>query len=155
MARDHNGQFVTINAIDRFLSKIYYHPSGCWEWTGWKNKDGYGMFDVTSNTKRLAHRYSYSIFLQDLQSAITLDHSCKNIRCVNPLHLEPMSAKENGLKGNTLQGINKRKTHCIRGHAFSSTNTLTHYKNKRVCRECRHIYWQKYQKSKQNAYPVL
>ena len=68
---------------------------------------------------------------------MTIDHLCRNRRCVNPEHLEPVSRGENVLRGDGHSARNARKTHCIRGHEFTVENSYyaPNGKGKR-CREC-------------------
>jgi hypothetical protein len=65
-----------------------------------------------------------------------LDHLCRNRACINPEHLEPVTAKENILRGESFSAKNARKTHCIHGHELSGDN-LRILKHGRVCLECR------------------
>ncbi len=69
---------------------------------------------------------------------MTLDHLCRNKACVNPEHLEPVTQKENVLRGVGPTAINAKKTHCIRGHEFNEQNTIFHPRtNYRTCRVCK------------------
>lgn len=56
--------------------------------------------------------------------------------CVNPDHLECVTNRINTLRGNTVTGINYRKTHCPRGHEYNEQNT-ERYLTRRKCRICR------------------
>lgn len=60
----------------------------------------------------------------------------KNVRaCVNPDHLEPVTAWENQRRGGTFVVVNKAKTHCPQGHAYDEENTRW-YEGRRYCRAC-------------------
>jgi hypothetical protein len=79
----------------RFLAKVATGEDGCWIWQGAKNDSkGYGRVGA-GGRRFLAHRYSYHLLVGDLAPGLTLDHTCKNTRCVNPDHLEPVSISEN------------------------------------------------------------
>ena len=111
--------------------------SGCWIWTGAINEKGYGKslskLGLT-NTQRV-HRIIYELLIGPIQ-AETLDHTCRVRCCVNPKHLEPMSNKENCLRGESEPAKNSRKTHCKRGHPFSPENTYLHRNQGRNCKTC-------------------
>lgn len=107
--------------------------TGCWVWTGAKQKDGYGT--ISDNGRRPAHRVSYERFVGPLIKGLTIDHLCRNRLCVNPDHLEQVTFKENVLRGVGPTAVNARKTHCIRGHELTKENILPNAKG-RVCRQC-------------------
>lgn len=125
----------------------------CWVWTGWKEKLGYGRFDVGERpaengkrrrTRALAYRWGYETFVGPVDSGLELDHLCRNPACVNfESHLEPVTHRENMLRGETLGARNAAKTHCLRGHEFSLENTKPLRGGGRECRACRRIHDQK------------
>jgi hypothetical protein len=78
-----------------FWSKTKHTASGCIEWTGSKNDQGYGMvFKFMGQKQVRAHRISYRIANGSWPSDYVL-HSCDNPSCVNPDHLRNGSHKEN------------------------------------------------------------
>lgn len=52
-----------------------------------------------------------------------LDHLCKIRNCVNPMHLEQVSHKENVRRGEGWGGINKKKHNCPQGHPYDMFET--------------------------------
>lgn len=92
------------SVIDRFWSKVHKDSvSGCWIWTGAKDKGGYGQIKIDGKTVK-AHRLSYENFKGSISEGMQLDHWLRNSpetrdlcsrACVNPDHLEVVTNKEN------------------------------------------------------------
>ena len=120
---------LTQEQLDRFMSFVKKENS-CWNWTGNKDKDGYGIFTFLRKNRR-AHRVSYWAFNGDKPDKMTVHHKCKNTSCVNPEHLELMTVKENNLESNNVGAINARKTHCPNGHKYDRK-----YGGQRYCSIC-------------------
>lgn len=132
-----------------FVRKSSY----CWEWTGYKTPNGYGMFG-----KRYAHRLAYELLVGPIGDGLTLDHLCRFRDCVNPAHLEPLSMRDNILRGTAPTAENAAKTHCVRGHAFDKANSIVRKDRPgtRECRQCRRdqqriAMREKYRKEHPNA----
>lgn len=143
---------------DRFFKKIKIDPdTGCWNWLSSTIKNGYGTFGI-GGKPFLAHRVSYHLAGKELDPFKVLDHRCKNRICVNPKHLNQVSRKENNTENSAGMGaLNKYKTHCNNGHAFTKENTtnkvyVTKRDNKkhkvRVCKICKANTDAKYYKNK-------
>lgn len=129
---------------ERFFVKVNAHGV-CWEWTAFRNPEGYGMFGGGGDGGRthLAHRWSYAYLVGEIPEGLTLDHLCRNRACVNPDHLEPVTHAENCRRG----GLRK---YCKRGHVFAD-DFYVDGNGKRHCRPCakardRERYQQKKQK---------
>ena len=127
-----------INVIKKLQDRILLHSmpepnTGCWLWLGDSVKGGYGrVFD--GKRKVLSHRMSYEVFVSPIPDGLTIDHKCKVTCCCNPNHLEPVTMKENTMRGNSFSKVNALKTHCQNGHEYTNENTYLYKKNKR--REC-------------------
>lgn len=123
-------------AISRFWAKV--DKSGeCWLWRGHTSVGGYGDFAVWKNRHYGAHRLAYELLVGPIPDGLHIDHLCRVRNCVNPAHLEPVTCKENLLRGQTFQAANARKTHCIHGHPFDDSNTYWRPAGGRGCRTCR------------------
>lgn len=113
--------------------------TGCWKWTGTILNCGYGQIQI-HKAKYVAHRLSYELFISPIPKGLQIDHLCRNRRCVNPAHLEPVTCQENLLRGNTWAARNAAKTHCINGHEFTAENIYFSPEGWRYCRRCR-LQW--------------
>ena len=122
-----------------FLSKVAVDPdTGCWNWRGSKGgfKRGYGIFSFRGRVV-LAHRFSYRVRRGAIPFETPhLDHLCRNPGCANPDHLEPVTNKENALRGVSFSAVNAKKTRCPAGHEFTPENTIIDH-GRRRCRLCR------------------
>ena len=116
----------------------------CWLWAGGIHANGYGYWWDAENKKLLtAHRVVYEALVGNIPKGITLDHLCQNTNCVNPAHLEPVTLKENILRGRGLAARNARKLFCNKGHKLSGENLKIEY-GRRRCRECKRAQFRKY-----------
>jgi hypothetical protein len=136
----HRNKRKTVPAEDRFWLKV----SGgsveeCWIWTGGNVSPlGYATFRATSRGRSVpTHRFAYEHLRAEIPYGLELDHLCRDPRCVNPWHLEPVTHKVNMLRSNAPTGINARKTHCLNGHEFSAANTRIRPDGHRSCRACK------------------
>ncbi|MDO8391055.1 MAG: HNH endonuclease signature motif containing protein [Actinomycetota bacterium] len=77
-------------------------PGGCWLWLGGVDRHGYGKFELPSRTVK-AHRFSYELHVGSIPPGLVIDHvrewGCRHRSCVNPDHLEPVTVRENTVRG--------------------------------------------------------
>lgn len=135
-----------------FWDKVSPEPnSGCWLWTAAMHRNGYGKIGYLGRT-RTTHRLAYEELIGPIPDKLQLDHLCRVRCCVNPNHMEPVTAQTNILRGNCPKIVAQRnlsKTHCVRGHEFTAANTRR-YGTSRNCRLCACIHTKKY-RQKGNA----
>lgn len=129
---------------ERFLAKIKADHSGCWLFTGYVMKNGYGTIGLGSRSegKAFAHRVAYELFVGPIPDGYVIDHLCRVRRCVNPEHLEAVTISTNLRRG----AQSALRTHCPKGHSFDGTNRAINKQGHRFCRECsrvnaRDYYW--------------
>ena len=122
---------VLVGASDAERIRAYSRldeASGCWLWTR-SIYQGYGRVR-SGGTWKPAHRVSYEAFLGPIPDGLHIDHLCRNPRCVNPNHLEPVTQAENTRRHFALQ------VSCANGHAYDGQNTGRTRRGWRYCRAC-------------------
>lgn len=76
---------MTGNSTAEILARATMQPSGCWEWTGARDRAGYGLIWI-SNQRIPAHRWAAALVYGPNDDLFVLHH-CDNPPCVNPAHL--------------------------------------------------------------------
>lgn len=120
-------------AIQNFVGHISLEENGCWNWIGADNCK-YGIFTIDGKNV-LAHRWAYEFHKGPIPKGLEIDHLCRNKFCVNPEHLEAVTAKENVRRAEKHR-IRKKLTHCRKGHELTPDNISMSGKW-RTCKLCR------------------
>lgn len=126
----------------RFWSKVS-KGDGCWEWTGYRLKNGYGQFRPGPGQRTKAHRYSYELAYGPISDGMFICHHCDNPPCVRPDHLFVGTPADNShdrdIKGRGIRGrkLSPRLV-CAKGHPLDEQNTYVDPRGRRTCRTCRH-----------------
>ena len=111
----------------------------CWTWRRSLDPEGYGQTNRRSQHVK-AHRRAWEALVGPIPDGIHLDHLCRNRACVRPAHLDPVTCRENVLRGIGPSARNARKTHCASGHPFSGSNLRIISRGKRECVICRRVW---------------
>lgn len=75
------------------LSEKIVENNSCWEWSGCRNRDGYGSMGSGSINNRtgprteLVHRVVYRLCVGPISPSEEVCHTCDNPSCCNPSHL--------------------------------------------------------------------
>lgn len=135
--RGPRGPYNTGPAEVRFVARLHepLTTSDCWIWTGRPNSKGYGTFNPGGGAKAYAHRWAYERLVAPIPAGLQLDHLCRVPMCVNPGHLEPVTAAEN------MRRMAATHLACPRGHPYDDANTYfrraTEFgRTGRMCRAC-------------------
>lgn len=113
----------------------------CWLWTGYRMKDRYGnkVYGLAKlrGKPTYVHKIIYLGLVGDIPKGLELDHTCRNVACVNSEHLEPVTHAENVKRGKA--GLfHTVKQFCPQGHEYTEDNIYyDKHKNGNRHRKCR------------------
>ena len=84
---------------ERLLANIHQpeNDQACWCWAGKRDRWGYGRLNLWKNGRtdtRMAHIEMLRQF-EPIDTALEVDHVCRNPTCINPDHLEQVTPSEN------------------------------------------------------------
>lgn len=118
--------------------------TGCWIWTGKATAKGYGMVKRERSRQHvMVYRLSYELLVGPISDGLVIDHLCRNPRCLNPTHLEPVTQAENLRRGTNQTNDQRVRTHCPLGHPLAGDNLYLQVRNgstHRSCVTCRRDY---------------
>jgi hypothetical protein len=129
-----------MTTLERLRAKIT-QVGDCWEWGGFVRDDGYGLLSVKDKT-RYAHRLMYEESKGKIPEGLTIDHLCRNRKCINPEHLEAVIIQENIARA---KGYRYRKDTCRRGRSLLEPGGTT---KKGLCRICQNRLNYEYRRRK-------
>lgn len=117
------------------LERVKIDPaSKCWIWQTAKDAKGYGRV-VLHGERFYAHRSAYETFVGPIPEGLQIDHLCRRPSCVNPAHLEPVTAEENIRRG-LLGDLKGKKLYCKNGHLMLPQNYSLKRTPTGVARRC-------------------
>ena len=131
------------------MSQTNINTNDCWVYAGRLNDDGYAIYPHRVNgsvfNERL-HRVTFEKYIGKIPNGLVIDHLCRVRCCINPIHLEPVTSRENIIRGHSSRN-EKLRNCCFQGHEYTSQNTTIRKRlkpsgntiNERVCRKCANI----------------
>jgi hypothetical protein len=125
--------------VEALLGQPLRPSDGCWEWTGARNRLGYGQVYV--QRKQWAGNPARYLFLK-LRGPLPRGHvvvqTCGNRLCCRPAHLEAITRAEWIRRGRSPMGEQARRSTCIRGHPLTvgDANVYVRADGSRHCRAC-------------------
>lgn len=124
----------------RLLVHRHVTETGCWEWTGARNKQGYGRVTWQGETVGVHRLVGHLVHGMDLRGRHqAARHRCDNPPCFNPQHLLPGSYSDNvrdAIERGRARGFGVPQEACPKGHELSGGNVKPDYRGRRRCREC-------------------
>lgn len=152
VTEDWNRVDIPDRVKERAATKVVRSSGGCWISTYSVASHGYAQIGWQNGGERhvvLAHRASWERVNGRVPSGMTIDHLCRERRCVNPAHLRLLDNFENARR---THGMDWQLGECPNGHPNSMLADDLHRKdkqgNKRVgkrCRECVKLYRKRYE----------
>lgn len=145
------------SAIERFMEKVSFSDNGCWLWRGATKPNGYGFFLTGRKPFKKpnnAHRWIYEFFNGPIQDGLVIDHLCRTRNCVNPNHMEPVTMRENLMRGLSPSSLNAKKQTCPNGHPLvpipdhCNTNSRRHCP---ICERTHALKWNIEHRERKNA----
>ena len=129
-----------LSVEERFWTKVnkngpLWQGTNCWLWEGCVAR-GYGLF-WQDGKLMTAHRVAYQMMISSIPPKLQIDHLCRVRHCVNPSHMEPVTPRENVLRGQGITAQKHRQTTCLRhGHPLDIVNTYIDNRGYRNCKLC-------------------
>lgn len=100
---------------ERLLAHRLVTETGCWEWTRYRNQNGYGKVSVAGHLWT-THRLAAALWLSDFALDLHVCHRCDNPPCFNHEHLFMGTHRENltdAIRKGRLAGAARESLHPI------------------------------------------
>lgn len=123
-----------------------YPKTGCWEYLGARDANGYGRVFVAGK-ERKAPRVFFEVFVGPLPKGARLKHPfsperCMGSSCCNPAHLKIEQ---------TFNDIKFARRICPKGHLIDADNAVIENRGRSLlvrCRACRQLEWRSLKRRK-------
>lgn len=100
---------LTTEPVPLYRSRgvVTLSETGCWVWNGGCRGD-YGVIRYEGRQHGV-HRLVYSLAVHPVPDNLEVDHMCRNTRCWNPEHLDPVTTAENALRATYHRQTDSKK----------------------------------------------
>lgn len=154
---DHENHTGTLPA--NFAGKFEQTESGCWVWVKAIQTRGYGSVCIGQGKTALAHRAAWESWFGPVPDGLTIDHLCRNKRCIHPCHMEPVTGAVNSRRATAYYLAGNAMYPC--GHPRTPENTKVRTRKNgwinRCCKACflnaTRLYKQRQRESKRRQEP--
>lgn len=127
--------------LEKIRGRVVTPWPDCTLWAGAVDQ-GYGRMWIRKRSARV-HRVMWEMTNGPIPADMVIDHLCRVRYCVNPAHMELVTAPENKRRGAAYAGTTqepyaiRERTACKNGHAYTD-QTMAYRKgpNGRVSRRC-------------------
>lgn len=112
-----------LTILESIFLKTDINESGCWNWSGYCDKDGYARYSHRGKTNSVA-QFVFEMAYGKARGSLSVCHTCDNPRCIRPSHLFLGTTKDN-----MLDAKNKGRLVGARGekqwnHYFTANQVL-------------------------------
>jgi HNH endonuclease len=135
-----------VNIEDIFQYTVRNPTTGCLLWTGLTVK-GYGQAWIDGK-HMYVHVAAYLITHGSVPKGKKVCHRCGIKRCIEPEHVVAWTQAQN------MAHYVAERTHCAKGHEYTTDNTYLAQRGKytvRVCRKCNRVWTNKSKRRLSNA----
>lgn len=125
--------------------------AGCLEFGGYI-QHGYGIACI-GYSRFKAHRRAWEEVNGPIPEGLTIDHVCRNTKCIEVTHLRLLTRAENTACSTRAEEA-RAKLHCPAGHPYEGDNLYIDKRGARHCYTCtkaRTKEWQKSEKARKAA----
>lgn len=127
-----------LRAVQRIADKSQMSGE-CWVFGGAQHSNGYGAVGMIENGRkvtRFVHRVAYRVLVEEIPDGLQLDHLCRNRKCWNPAHLDPVTHRVNGMRGASPTVAVRLSGACMKGHPQTEGNVYRKPNGHQQCAVC-------------------